>query len=973
MRGKRGAVATVAALVSFWALYVVAINTFLRTSLFDRVVNHSGMPLDIHYEGGWSLWPSTIHAKHLSIRSEDSNVMWILKLDEVTFDVSLLSLPRRRFQIDKARGSGISMRLQTKRMTWPDTQEEIADLPPIAGFPAFAVRPADPHHPELWDDDQYELITVRLDDVVASDVREIWINDHRFSGHATVSGRFYLKPLRAVEVGPLHVDVQSGQLNQGLRRALATNLGGTVDLEVDHFDPRAVSDNEVLRYFNIGTNLRARSTDIANMPYSLPAGLYASGEVDANPIAIHIERGKLAPGTRIHASVNGASLAGRNYIGQGALDVDARVDPEPAVHGTAQPRLHAETTFATWRIVRADSTELFHAPRAYFRLDSAALDLATTPFEDVHVQAVVEDATVQDARVANCILPCTVRVRSGSAVLNARAELWPNENRIAASAKLKYDDVHATIPGLEGRGSGVVQASFGEYRWDTGEMTGAVMQGDFHDAWMKAQTLPLRHGKMNDGTIAIRVERFNLADPLHALDATIAIPKGSDAAFDLALGEKNLHGSGILGVLGHVTLVDRELTGFDAKVDLRDVELDHGVTIAGAAVTTLGEGKNLEFTAHVEDGRLTHPDAVTFLPVKLAGNDGRFHGDVHFESVDGVARARATIATERLGIRKNELVVIGDADIALDVRRFVKSRNLDLGPSKFEVRHVVATVAGRPAFKADRVQVDGIAKELDLVVPDSKSVAAHVVLAGVSTTDAAAFQPLLSPKSKIRITSGGVDVNGEIAFAGTDGASGEIVVAAKRAGFVFGESSLIADGKLEAKVNGIGDNLIDISGSKLAVREVEVRHSSFETSHWHGDVALDDAAIDWASGTPAVAADISLKAEDARPVLGMVHVPKIAGGLVEMPNIALRAHLDADPDGILLRDIYAHGGDVAFRGSYAVHDGDKKGAFVVAKGPVSVGVRLGNDGAHPRFFGLDGWLNEEEKKVKAAPIAPGKP
>lgn len=954
--------------MSFWALYVVLINTFLRTSLFDRIVNHSGMPLDIHYEGGWSVWPSTIHAKHLSIRSEDSNVMWILKLDEVTFDVSLLSLPKRQFQIDKARGSGISMRVQTKRMTWPDTQEEIANLPPIDGFPAFAVRPADPHHPELWDDDQYQLITVRLEDVVADDVREIWINDQRFSGHAKVSGRFYLKPLRAVEVGPVHVDIQSGQLNQGFSRALATNLGGTVDVEVDHFDPRSVEDNQILRYLNIGTSLHATATDLANLPYPLPAGVYASGEVHADPIAIHIERGRLTTGTRIHASVDGASVARDNYIGQGALDIDASVAPEPD-----GDRLHAETTFATWRIVRADGAELFHAPRAYFRLDSAALDLATTPLHDVHVQAVVEDATMPDARLANCILPCTVRVRSGSAVLNARAEIWPNENRVAATAKLKYDDFHATIPGLEGRGNGVVQASFGEYHWDTRIMTGAVMQGDFHDAWMKADTLPLRHGKMNDGTIALRVERFDLADPMKALDATIAIPKGSDADFDLALGDKNLHGSGILGVLGHVTLVDRELAGFDAKVDLRHVELDHGITIAGADITTLGEGKNLKLSAHVEDGRLTHPEAISFLPVKLAGDQGRFHGDVHFETVNGVTSGKAKIAAERVGIRKDRFEAIGDADIALDLRRFVASRDLDLGPSKVDLRNVRATIAGRPAFKADHVSIDGVAKNLDLVVPNSKSVAAHVVLAGVSTADAAAFQPLLSPKSKIRITSGGVDVNGEIALAGADGASGDVVVEAKRAGFIFGDSSLIADAKLQAKVNGIGDNIIDLSGSKLAVREVEVRNSSFETSHWHADVALDDAAFDWASGTPAVAADIALEAEDARPVLGMVHVPKIAGGLVEMPNIALRGHLDADPSGILLRDIYAHGGNVAFRGSYAVHDGDKKGAFVVSKGPVAVGVRLGNDGVHPRFFGLDGWLKDEEKKVKAAPIAPGKP
>jgi hypothetical protein len=190
---------------------------------------------------------------------------------------------------------------------------------------------------------------------------------------------------------------------------------------------------------------------------------------------------------------------------------------------------------------------------------------------------------------------------------------------------------------------------------------------------------------------------------------------------------------------------------------------------------------------------------------------------------------------------------------------------------------------------------------------------------------------------------------------------------------IVGTSTVTGDLRLTAKVTGASESIVHLDGSRLAIRNLEVHRSSFEASHWNGDVTLDDAIVDWASGTPAFAADLTLEARDARPVLGILNAPKIWRGFVTMPELALRAHLDADPDGFLLSDVYARGGDVAFRGSYALVEGKKRAAFVVSKGPLAVGIRFGEDGAHPRFFGLDRWLREEEKKVKAAPIAPGKP
>lgn len=918
-RGKKVAVATVAALVSVWALYVVLINVFLSTSLFDRVVNQDKMMLDIHYEGGWSVWPSTIHAKNLSIRSSDSNLMWVLELDEVKFDVSLLDLPRRRFTIGSAHGRGISMRIQTKRLAYPETMEEVANLPPIDGFPAYAVRPADPHHPELWDDEQYKLIDVHLDGIQADDVREIWIDDYRFAGHADIKGRFHLKPLREVDVGPVHIDVHSGEVQRGLGHPIVRELGGELDVYGSPFDPRDVHENQAIRYFDIGTKLHAKSIPLSQTPFE-PPGFYVDGVVNAKTIELHIEKGHLVNGTKLDIDVEQARFAKNNYLGDGALTLHAAV---------ADNHLRANSEFATWRVVRADGEPLMLAPRGYIGLDSAALDLATKPFEDVHVVSGVDGATVPDARLTNCILPCSIRVKSGHGSLTARAEIWPNDHRVSASGRLKYDDLHVKVPDLEGRGSGDVRTTVASYRWDTGVMEGFEIHGEVGDGSLTAKPVPLAKMRTGDGSVDFRAERVELANPLHA--------------------------------------------SWDANLLLSALSADEGISVAKADLALSHRKDSMALVGTIGGGRVANGAKLSFLPFKLTSENGQFEGDVDVVNRNEVVSGKVNVRTERLGIQNEKVALVGNIDIAVDIRRFVAKKELDLGPSKVEARNVRGYIAGKQAFNVDRMQVDGVTRHLDLVIPNLKDIDAHVVIAGMHAPDVKALQPLLDPKGKLKLTGGAMNVEGEVALGGHDGASGKLVVDALRAGVTHGESTLIGDMRLQAKVAGISDNIVNISGSRLAVRNVQVTKSSFETTHWSSDVVMSDAVLDWASGDLAFGADIDLSAQDARPVLGMLDTPKIAGAFVTMPNLAMRAHVDAAPQGILVRDVYAHGGDVAFRGSYAVVDGDKKGAFVVSKGPIAMGVRIGDDGAHPHFFGLDGWLRDEEKKVKAAPIAPGKP
>lgn len=918
-RPSRFARATVAAVVLAWATYVVLINVFLSTSLFERIVDNDPVTLDIHYARAWSLWPGRLHARGLSIRASDNNIEWILELDTVRFDVSFVALVQRRFEVDRVRGDGIAMRIRRKLSRGPQHVADIADLPPIAGFPAYSMAPAGPHGLELWDDKHYHLITVRLEHVVATNVRELWIDDVRFRGRAEVSGRFYLKPLRAVDVGPCRATIATGELTRGRSHLVAEDLGGTLAVKADRFDPRRVHGNQLLRYFDVATDLHATANDLAKMPFGYP--IYVSGVVKASRIGIRVEHGVLAPGTELIVSTPELLAAKDDVIGRATLDLHAIVD--------AERRLRVDVRLADGEVVRPDSSELLRVDTIGVHGDAAKLDLADgTPFGDVHVASEITNAIVADASRSNYVLPDGIRIRSGSATLNGRVEVWPHERRATASAGLRYHDVAFATRDLALRGSGDLAASLDALRWDDGGVRD--LEGvNLRDA-LTATTVAKRdlRATVDEGTLTFRLPHAPVGDPAAALEATFAL---DDAALDVAAGK--IAARGHVDVSGAIRVEKKKLASLDADVRARATSLRGDFGGARAAATDVAG------TAHV-----TRRDAIM---------SGR-------ASLDG-----------EVAFTTGRLTTGGHARVALDLDALDRHR-LTVGGSKVALTKAKGSVAGEPAFTAERIAVDGRTRALDLEAPDLESLDAHIDLTNVALTNAAALQPLLSPKSKLRLTSGAAVANGRLDVAGERGASGDVEVVVTRAGFAVGKAALVADATLTAKVNGLDPDAstIDLSGSRLALRNVDVTSSSAATRGWSGGLDFDATKFSWADGTPALGSGFLLTARDAKPVLGMLlrgHAPKVLANLATMPDLALRGRLALDPDAIVLSDVYAHGGDVAFRGSYAVRDGNKSGAFVVSKAGVAVGLRLANDGAHPRFFGLDSWLNAEEKKVKTAP------
>ena len=74
--------------------------------------------------------------------------------------------------------------------------------------------------------------------------------------------------------------------------------------------------------------------------------------------------------------------------------------------------------------------------------------------------------------------------------------------RAAASAHLRYEDIGVATPSLSARGSGVVDASFGSWKWGDGVVEGIAVQGTFRDSRIGADDT---HVEMRSGTLGLRV------------------------------------------------------------------------------------------------------------------------------------------------------------------------------------------------------------------------------------------------------------------------------------------------------------------------------------------------------------------------------------------------------------------------------------------------------------------------------------
>jgi hypothetical protein len=351
------------------ALYLVAMNIFLRTKLFRKVINFSPEDMRVEYASAYTLFPGRIHVDGLHIRGSDSMVEWMLVLDHCDFRFWPLDLLRRRFHASHVRGDGLSFRLRLRLKEEDATAHVLQALPPVPGFsdpPYLLIGP--PKAPIT--DAAYNLVSIQLDDVVADHVREIWTQTVRFTGEMRVTGRWLFRPLRWLEVGPASVDVHALNVWYG-DHPLATNLHGKIDVTLHPFDVRVPEGLEILEHLSARPELQG-SVNIASALTTLtelPGVRFTQGE---GPLEVQasVDHGKLEPGSRVDIHLAGAEVDTESLALQAAVAGELRVEK-----GIDAPFARANLGLSSARLMEEGRT-LARASSVSARLFSPNVDLA---------------------------------------------------------------------------------------------------------------------------------------------------------------------------------------------------------------------------------------------------------------------------------------------------------------------------------------------------------------------------------------------------------------------------------------------------------------------------------------------------------------------------------------------------------------------------------------------------------------------
>ena len=666
---KRLLKAAIAVLVAL-ALYPVAANIFLSTPLFDMVVNQNKEDGWVQFEKAWSIWPGRVHVKKFWLRARDSNMEFHLQVDEASFDMSFLALFKAQsIHMSDIEARGVSFRLR-QRIYGPEGVPEIVDaLPPIPGCERIPFNPTDPvDHRDKYDDAFYKLWTVDLSNLVARDVREIWIDSVRYQGIDELRGGFYFKPLRRMLVGPIDVDAKAGTVSM-MQHVVATDIVGKARVTIDEIDPReGEKDGKLVHSLSVDVDGRAHVPELAEIPSRFVKKGLLKGPVEMPRALFHIDHGLFVAGSRIEAAAPSLEVneAGHRWLGavNAAIaivkdpgDPNARLDIHADAHdlsarSTTPQRAHVITAKSGKVDVGAHGVDL-HELVTDLHLNASldALDLHAGKADAGSVGRVLLDARVPEIKpkTAKAVAPpmkaeidFTVgggKVRDGLAL----AQLIDPEAaiRIDESRGGRFDaHAHAMVQGSVLVGNATAQLRGLGVATPTMAVTGdADLRADIARLDMNSKRLSLKPSTVTAQKVELR-RTHGSADPL----ATAARVNLEGSAKDLDLGAPSL-----------------------ASVDLH-------LVLAEAAVPDLRRMN-----------AFLPPDSKHAFEAGAARADA----DVRLSSTERRGSGKITVAMTDATLRMEKMRMIGAADVAVDIRSYDPSTGaLDLAGSKVTLHDV---------------------------------------------------------------------------------------------------------------------------------------------------------------------------------------------------------------------------------------------------------------------------------------------
>jgi len=301
---KWSKIALVAILV--YMIYPITVTVALSTGLVEKFLASEDLRVEIDTPA-WSLLPGDIHMARVRIFM-NGDTQFILAADNLTAQVRILPLFRRRFEVASLTAKNVSYQMRTQ------LEESRARSPRTRAFPPLPGLPGDPtlsRQAAAATEERTPSWTVALYGIDVK-VRELWFMEYRYQGDGTLKGGFERGP-NILRVDTSVQGLGPGQLTFGAEQIISKNFAGQVEAEIPELDPSKHADTSFFEYVVARIHLHADIETLAHLSAYIPREPTVTGGAGPLDVRVGMQKGILSPETRISFGTPDVGLKGPGF------------------------------------------------------------------------------------------------------------------------------------------------------------------------------------------------------------------------------------------------------------------------------------------------------------------------------------------------------------------------------------------------------------------------------------------------------------------------------------------------------------------------------------------------------------------------------------------------------------------------------------------------------------------------------------
>lgn len=415
-------------------------NALLNAALLP-LINRRPERLRIDCARAWMWIPGQVQVWGLSVRGQGLTDQWLITAGEVRARIALPEILERRVRISDVHASGLSLRYRRRLdRAQPEGDAdaagatalpEAANRPPIPGLS----NPPDPDPEQIYREPRARW-SVRLDDIQADDIHEIWIENYHLSGRAAAAVNLSLSDPFIDLDGALTVHGMRAEIGDS---AVAEDIRGSLSILVDSMDRR---ESAAERLLHIGARVRGgldvedlRFLDVylAPLPWLSVSG---AGHIDLDAT---LAGGLIEQGSRFHADFPELLVRFRDEdisgAGRLAFAVVSDDDGLPLSRMTVDLDNFAVTTGASQEVL---------AEGEGFHVSVESPDVAISePFTSARAVLELPESRIPDFAAYSQFLPRDIGLAllEGTGTVRGHLEASTEDARAAGVLTLRGDDV----------------------------------------------------------------------------------------------------------------------------------------------------------------------------------------------------------------------------------------------------------------------------------------------------------------------------------------------------------------------------------------------------------------------------------------------------------------------------------------------------------------------------------------------------